>query len=412
MKVVHFSTSESLGGAAQATYKLHKGLLDSGIDSRMYVKYISSPRTREVYELQKQRGILENKILPRIRSYQKKSLLNSYSLKNHAPFSWNKFLPNYPLEEKAIQEADIVGLYWIGEFISPENLSKIRQPIVWRLSDIWPFSGGCHYPGNCLGFQQSCGNCPVLQSHSKSDESQLLLARKIKSFENLNITIAAPSNWIARLAGSSSLFKDRRIEVIKTGVDENHFKPLNKTEMRKAFSIPENSELILFGADSASDPRKGIRHLINALKIIQKSSNRKLELGIFGRNYDPEFDTLGFPVRYFGYITELYLPVLYNCADLFISPSLEENLPNTALEAMACQIPVCGFDIGGMSDLIQHKKDGMLAESVSPESLAENILYALDNSTQLGQNARNSICEKFTQKNQTQAYISLYNSLC
>jgi len=411
MKVVHFSTSESLGGAAQATYKLHKGLLASNIDSKLFVKYISSPRVKEVYELHRQTGFLENKILPRIRTIQKKSLVKNYTLQPHAPFSWNKFLPNYRLDEQAIQQADIVGLYWIGEFLSPENLANIHQPIVWRLSDIWPFSGGCHYPGKCKGFQSSCGNCPVLQSDSSQDESRLLLERKIKSFEHLNITIAAPSHWIAGLARTSTLFKNRRIEVIKTGVDENHFKPLIKAEMRKAFQIPDDTELILFGADSASDPRKGIRLLIDALKIIQKSSNRKLELGIFGRNYDSEFDTLGFPVRYFGYITELYLPILYNCADIFIAPSIEENLPNTALEAMACEIPVCGFNIGGMSDLIQNKQNGMLADQIEADALAESILYALEHSNDLGKNARETICTQFTQTLQTQAYIQLYNSL-
>lgn len=411
MKVAHFSTSESMGGAAQATYKLHKGLLHSGIDSKLYVKYISQIRNQEVYELSRKDGIVNKTFLPRLRSYQKKQLLNQYELKPHAPFSWNKYLPDYSLQEEFIQQADIIGLYWIGEFLKPENLSKIKQPIVWRLSDIWPFSGGCHYPSDCVGYQKTCGNCPVLQSKVSNDESNTLLKRKQKAFENLNITIAAPSNWIAKLAASSTLFKDKRIEVIKTGVDENHFKPLSQSEMRKAFSIDEKANLILFGADSATDPRKGIRHLIDALKILQKSNTKNLELGIFGRNYDPEFDTLGFPVRYFGYISELYLPVLYNCADIFVVPSIEENLPNTALEAMSCQIPVCGFNIGGMSDLIQHRQNGMLAEVASPESLAQNILYALDNKEQLGINARNTIRKEFTQASQTSAYIKLYNTL-
>lgn len=411
MKVAHLSTSEALGGAAQATYKLHRELIKQGIESKLYVRYPSSIRPNEVYSLTKESGLWEAKFKPRIRQYTINKIKQQYKPASYIPFSYNTLLPHYPLREKFIQEADIIGLYWIGEFLNPENLALIKKPIVWRLSDIWPFSGGCHYPGSCTGYTSGCGNCPKLNSRDTNDFSRKLVERKKEAYKDLSITVAAPTRWIAKLASESLLFKDRRIEVIPTGVDETHFKPLLQSEIRKAFSIPEDSMLILFGADSATDPRKGIQYLTEALKILKNKLGSKICLGIFGGNYDPALDKLGLEIRYFGYITELYLPVLYNCADVFVAPSLEENLPNTALEAMACGVPVVGFDTGGMPELISSGHNGYLAELNNAESLARGIEETLRNQEQMSKAARQTILDSFTQQQQTASYIKLYHNL-
>lgn len=411
MKVAHFSTSESLGGAAQATYKLHRGLLKQGVQSKMYVRYPSDVRPVEVYSLQQKGGIWENKIKPRIRNRAYLGYHNQYHPASYTPFSWNKFLPEYTLEEPFIQEADIIGLYWIGEFLNPENLVFPGKPVVWRLSDIWPFSGGCHYPGTCRGYQSGCGSCPQLNSQNPKDFSHEQVQRKWEVYQNLNLTIAAPTKWIGHLASESRLFQGRPVEVIQTGVDETHFKPLEKGVIRDAFSIPRNSRLILFGADSAADPRKGIRYLLEALEKIKKQTSEPLLLGIFGRNYDPEFDRLGIPIRYFGYITELYLPMLYNAADVFVAPSLEENLPNTALEAMACGIPVAGFQTGGMPELVGTGHNGYLARLQDSDDLSTGIHECLINQEKWGNEARSTILNHFTQSAQTAAYLQLYKRL-
>lgn len=411
MKVAHLSTSESLGGAAQATYKLHRELIKQGIESRLYVRYPSGVKPNEVYSLTKKSGIWEEKVKPRIRKYKLAQLKEQYKPASYIPFSYNTLLPHYPLKETFIQEADVIGLYWIGEFLNPENLALIQKPIVWRLSDIWPFSGGCHYPGNCTGYTTGCGQCPKLNSKDPDDFSKKLVNRKKEAYKDLSITVAAPTRWIAKLASESLLFRDRPIEVIPTGVDETHFKPLLQSEIRRAFSIPEDKILILFGADSATDPRKGIQYLTEALKILKNKLGSELCLGIFGGYYDPALDKLGLEVRYFGYITELYLPVLYNCADVFVAPSLEENLPNTALEAMACGIPVVGFHTGGMPELISSGHNGFLAELNNAESLAWGIEETLRNHELMSKAARQTILKSFTQQQQTASYIKLYQNL-
>jgi glycosyltransferase involved in cell wall biosynthesis len=411
MKIAHFSTTDVQGGAALATYKLHTELIKLGIDSNMFVRNSVSPKPIAVQELKRINTIYEHKIKPRIQKLTYNKLKSNYQVPSHIPFSWNNLLPEYNLNISAIQNADIIGLYWIGEFLSPEIISKIEKPIVWRLSDIWPFSGGCHYPGTCTNYITGCGNCHYFKKPSDNDYSHKLNKKKKDLWKSLDITIAAPSKWIAELASKSNIFINRNIEIIKTGVDENHFKPNDKSVLRKIFNIPSEKTFILFGADSASDERKGIKYLIQALEYFKPAERKNIVLGIFGGNYDKSIDNIGFDVHYFGYVTETFLPILYNLSDVFIAPSIEENLPNTVIEAMSCGIPSVSFEIGGMPDLIQHRINGCMAYPRDAKSLYENIQYSLKNSESLGLEARKTILESFTQRNQANQYIKLYNKI-
>ena len=80
---------------------------------------------------------------------------------------------------QSLKDVDIVCIYWInGAFISPETIGKINKPIVWRLSDTWPFTGGCHYPGSCLGYEYSCESCPMLRRGPLDGYAARLLQRK------------------------------------------------------------------------------------------------------------------------------------------------------------------------------------------------------------------------------------------
>lgn len=411
MKVVHFSTTDVLGGAAQATYKLHKELVNQGINSKMFVKNIYSPKPLFVTELKRKNTTYENKIKPRLQKYFNKKLQHRYQVPKHIPFSWNTLLPEYNIDIPEISEADIIGLYWIGEFLSPELISNFKKPIVWRLSDIWPFSGGCHYPGNCNNFKNGCGNCHYFKHPHKNDFSRTLISKKQKYWNSLDLTIAAPSNWIANLASESSLFKNNKIQVIKTGVDENHFKPLAKNILRKAYNIDEGKQFILFGADSSTDERKGIQYLIKALKKYTEKEKKNIALGIFGGKYDSSIDNLGFEVHYFGYVNEIFLPIIYNISDLFIAPSLEENLPNTVIEAMSCGIPAITFEIGGLPDLINHGINGCMAQPKNADDLFECIKLGLNKKNELGIEARKTIINDFTQKKQAYEYIKLYSQI-
>ena len=51
--------------------------------------------------------------------------------------------------------ADVILLRWInGGFLRPEDFKEVKKPLIWVLSDVWPFTGGCHYPANCDRFER------------------------------------------------------------------------------------------------------------------------------------------------------------------------------------------------------------------------------------------------------------------
>lgn len=218
------NTFDNQGGAAIATYRLHCGLRSIGINSHMLVQSKKTDDHNVVGSLAKwQRNLAIFGSYLEIASYKlyyrkhQKALFSTAWLPENLATKVEKFNP------------DIVHLFWVTSgFLRIETLKKIKRPIVWTLHDMWPFTGGCHYDNECGKFKQSCGDCPLLQSKQKKDLSRSVWERKRKSWEGLPIVVVATSHWMAKMARSSSLFKEQRVEVIPNGIDTARYKPINK----------------------------------------------------------------------------------------------------------------------------------------------------------------------------------------
>ena len=184
---------------------------------------------------------------------------------------------------------DIIHLFWVtAGFLRLETIKKFKKPIVWTLHDMWPFTGGCHYDGECGKYRQSCGACPVLHSSNEHDLSRWIWKRKGNAWKDLDITVVATSQWLADCARSSSLFGNYRIEVLPNGIDETRYKPLDKSVTRQAYGLPKDKRLILFSAGSINDKRKGFQFLIPALQSMAKNDGEdKSEVVIIGAS-EPE----------------------------------------------------------------------------------------------------------------------------
>ena len=155
-------------------------------------------------------------------------------------------------------------------FLAPGQLRALKgKPVVWRLSDTWPFTGGCHYPGDCRRYEERCGRCPQLGSRHDRDVTRQGWSARARAYADLDLTVAAPSRWIADCAGASSLFARRPIEVIPTGVDTGLFRPMDRAAARSTLGLPPDRDLILFDAPGATDdPRKGYAQLLAALRAL------------------------------------------------------------------------------------------------------------------------------------------------
>ncbi|MGJ5674902.1 MAG: glycosyltransferase family 4 protein [Nostochopsis sp.] len=412
MKILLINTSDIDGGAARAAYRLHKGLQKIGANSQMLVQ--------EKYSDDK------TVFAPRIRMFQglarSKLTFDALPLKFYPQRSQNLFslqwLPDRVIPKIAAINPDIVNLHWIsGAFVHIETLAKLKRPLVWTLHDMWAFTGGCHYSGDCDRYTKSCGNCPQLGSNKDWDLSRWVWKRKTNAWKKLNPTIVTPSSWLAKCAKASSLFQDLRIEVIPNGVDIHTYRPIERRVARKLLNLPEDKQLVLFGSLGAtSDKRKGFNLLQPALQELSKSGWKdQLEVVIFGASKPEHPPDFSFPTHYIGTLNDdLSLAVVYSAADVFVLPSIEENLANTVMEAIACGIPCVAFNIGGTPDMIEHQKNGYLAQAYKIEDLAQGIAWVLENQKRhhkLSYYAREKAIKEFTLEIQASHYSYLFQEI-
>ena len=411
MKIVHLSTYTAQGGAGIATLRIHKKLLEQGIDSNLIVFRSSGSPSPGVTEVKK--GFLY-----RAKAFFFYRFYNFFFRSKLRPgsqqFSFNYFSRISIKRNPLIRQADIVCLYWVGaNFLTPEQIGEIDKPIVWRLSDKWPFSGGCHYSGDCKKYEEHCGGCPQLVTNKKKDFTWYQWKRKNKSWRDKNITVVAPSSWIADAAGRSSLFRNRSIVRVGTGVDHDVFKPINKQQAREALSIPPHSKVILFGANNALEST--YKGGIFFRKMIEQLADKDYTFLLFGSDKSQQTNDINKKVQFLGVLREEKdLQQAYSAADIFICPSIEDNLPNTVLESMACGTPCIAFrNSGGVVDAIDHKENGYLAEFKNVDDLVNGIVWISEanNDGKISDKARAKILNEFTLEKQVNSLIALYKSI-
>jgi glycosyltransferase involved in cell wall biosynthesis len=291
-------------------------------------------------------------------------------------------------ELESIIHSDIINLHWITSgFLSPlniKNLLDLGKPIVWTLHDMWAFTGGCHYTAGCENYQNDCLNCPQLSEDIFKLPYHLLL-EKIEYFNHPNLTIVTPSQWLAKCAKKSQVFQNHRIEVIPYSLDTNIFQPIDKLEAKKNLNLNPDDIILLVGAVTGKEKRKGFLELINSLKLCQHNEqfsdltkNNRLKICCFGEPKEA-LQELGITVISFGNVDEdKKLSLIYSAADIFILPSLEDNFPNTMLESMSCGTPVIAFDIGGIPDLIKNKVSGIIIPYNNIELMSEKIIQLIN----------------------------------
>jgi glycosyltransferase involved in cell wall biosynthesis len=408
MKILHLSTSDLDGGGARAAYRLHEGLKSKKIDSRMLVRAKSS--TDKSIEAEKS---WITKLGPPLSGLPLK-----FYPKTSGMFSSQWFIDAIASRVNQINP-DIIHLHWIcNGFIKIESLSKFNKPLVWTLHDMWPFTGGCHYTNECLGYKKACGSCPQLNSQSSKDLSSWTLTRKLHSWKQLNPVVVSPSHWLAKCALESTLFNNYRVEVIPHGLDLSKYRPVDRALARNLLNLPQDKKLILFGASSGATghPRKGFHLLQPALQKLNKiKSTSNLELVVFGASQPENPLDLGFKAHYIGtFQDDISLSLIYSAANVMIVPSTQEAFGQTASEALACGTPVVAFASTGVQDIVNHQQDGFLAKLFDIDDLAEGIAWILekeDRYLKLCLQARQNAESQFSLDLQASRYLSLYDSL-
>ncbi len=322
-------------------------------------------------------------------------------------------------QNKYIKNADILHLHWINQgFLSLKNIKtlfKLNKPIVWTLHDMWTFTGGCHYAGDCDHFLKQCGNCKFLRNPNDNDISKKGWFGKEEIYQqNKNIVFVACSEWLAKVAKSSSLLKNFRVEAIPNPIKTEIYKSLDKATLRKKWSIDLDVKIILFGAANINDKRKGLVYLLEALEFLKKSNTGfNIQVLLFGKNKSLDISQLPFPAKSFSIVNdEQQLVEIYNLADVFVLPSLEDNLPNMVMEALSCAIPVVAFEQGGIPEMLNHQQNGYIAKYKSAEDLANGISWVLNQEgDNLKNNAREKVLNSYSEDIIAEKYLAVYKSL-
>lgn len=414
MQIFHLNANDKEGGAARAVYRLHHGLLESGVNSRMVVQRKQSDE-QEILALStrfhKFRFRMINIIAQSIFRLQKSVNYNSHSLNyfRATPFSWIK---------KIINDADAVHLHWINaEMLKIENIKRIDKPLVWTMHDMWPFCGAEHCVVNgCRRYSQPYTKTNRNKSDSGLDIDRWVWKRKFKNFPSLEVVVVCPSNWLASCVRESVLFMDKRVEVIHNGLNLDIYKPITKNLARMILNLDENKKYILFGAQAPiGNIGKGYEFLRCGVDDYLQFSGKEVELLVFGSSRPKDNVFSKYKSHYLGAIhDEVALALLYSAADVMVVPSVLDNLPYTAIEAIACACPVVTFNVGGLSDVIEHKVNGYLATPYEAEDLATGIAWVLHDSERykiLSRNARKKAEEKFDIKKIAKQYVKLYREI-
>ena len=415
MRVLIINTSERIGGAAIAANRLMDALRNNGIQAKMLVR---DKQTDQITVIGLKKSLWEiwqfiwERIVIWKANHFKKHNLFEVDIANTGSNIAN--LPEF-------KEADVIHLHWINQgMLSLNDIHRIidsGKPIVWTMHDMWPFTGICHYASECNKYISKCQNCPVLYKGNKKDLSYRTFLRKEKMLKGSQIKFVACSQWLESMAKKSHLLQNHFITNIPNAINTNLFKPRNKQQAREKLQLPLNQKLLLFGSMKITDKRKGIDYLVKACKIlVQKKPDFCKSLGVVILGHQSELyqSLFPFPIHSMGYVNnEKDLVDIYNAVDLYVTPSLQDNLPNTIMEAMACGIPCVGFNVGGIPEMIDHLHNGYVAEYKSAEDFANGIHWALSEGEYkaLSEAARQKVISSYSENAVSKRYIEVYNRI-
>lgn len=373
VKVVHVNARTHSGGAARAALRLHRALLGTGVDSRLRAPCVDERETGV-------EAITWPATAWHARLHLARDQLPRWSAGSFAVTTQftTGLGPRPGAARRCARDADIVHLHWIGKGTLPiRELAKLDRPVVWTLHDMWPLTGGCHYDGECGRFTDRCGCCPVLRSSRGRDLSYRLLEAKREAYAHTRPTFVAPSRWMASAAQSSHAAKGCAVRVIPNALERTVFTPRDGAACRTALGLPQDVGVIAFAAmGGAAEPRKGFDLLQAAVVALKTAPGpRPLHLLVIGGAGQ---DDAPIPTTGTGHLdNEDAVARALSAADVLVAPSRQDNLPNTVAEALACGVPAVAFDVGGLPDLIEHERNGYLAQPFDTSDLARGIAWVL-----------------------------------
>ncbi len=418
MKIVVISTLAT-GGAACAAVNTHRALQAAGHNSSLYFLEageegglsLSWPGAAEEEQRFWTGSIFQywsGLAVPKSIDEGKSELFSSSLLALHGLS---------PHAADAIGDADVINLHWMAGILpSPELLALLPgKKIVLTLHDMNAFTGGCHYHISCRRFEEGCGQCPLLEHSFADDLSRqgFLLKKQIYTF--LTPTVITPSAWLAGQVQASALLGGRPTSVVGNAHDLEVFHPLPEEErlrLRRQMGIKEDALVVMVASVELNNQRKNLSMFFDAWRqVLAAMGDRPTALLLAGHGDFPE-DIQGHKAGYVAASDKM--AELYALADLFVHPSLIDNLPNTTCEAQCCGTPVLAFNAGGNVETFLPGDSGFAVKEITLKGLAEGLVAALDAPVRLREmrgRAREFAEKNFSPEILAEKYVRIFSEV-
>lgn len=414
MRVLIVNTSEREGGAAVAANRLMDALNNNGVKAKMLVRDKETDNITVVG--------LKGGLLQRFRFlWERWCVYYHLHFKRDHLFDLDMANTGFDITKlPEFKEADVIHLAWINQgFLSLKDIRKIinsGKAVVWTMHDLWAATGICHFTFGCEAYKGQCHNCFYLPRGGKSaDLSTHVFNKKKKVYYNSGIHFVACSKWLGNSARQSSLLTGLQLSVIPNPIDTHVFCPKDKRVARLHSTLPEDKRIILFVSQRVTMERKGMAYFIKAISLLAERYPEMKEntvIAILGGRADEVVSQLALPSFPLGYVkNERQLVDIYNSADVFVIPSLDENLPNTIMESMACGVPSVGFKVGGIPEMIDHQKNGYVASYKDADDLAAGIHWVLGEADkeELKRQCVQKVMSCYSQRSVAMKYVEVYN---
>jgi len=251
---------------------------------------------------------------------------------------------------------------------------------------------------------------PGYDPHTHPTVIYKILKPIIKKIWHCANFITANSDYMRNLA--LNFYSGAEIVTIHNGVDFDNYERLNiKSPRRRCFRIISVTRLV---------ERKGLQHLFRSLPMIIKGVKSKIEVLIIGDGpYRASLEKIKKEtglgcVKFLGRIDHKELPKYYKNADLFVLLSTVEAFGVVFAEAMAAELPVVATNIGGIPEIVENGKTGILVPPKNKEKLANAVIKLINNknlSKEMGITGKQRVQKYFTWEIIAKKYEKLFTEI-